>query len=156
MTPAAGPGAGAKAVDASALLDELLDGHRDDIALRRLVVLKELERDHPAVRGDAAQLRFAFELLLARALELVPERGDVYLASKYHADGLRGGPAVRFLLRFASPDGLAPSGDVDGVSITENILEFVVAEAIIKSLGGTLATSTADHRETVMVVDLPA
>lgn len=146
----------AKAVDASAMLDELLDSHRDEIQIRRLVVLKELERNHPAVRGDAAQLRFAFELLLARALELVPERGDVYLASKYHPDGLRGGPAVRFLLRFASPDGLAPSGDVEGVSISENVLEFIVAEAVIRSLGGTLASSAAEHRETVMVIDLPA
>ena len=145
-----------KAVDVAALLDDLLEAQRGEIQGRRLVVLRELDRDHPEAIGDAAQLRFAFEALVEKALELVPERGDVYIASRYHPDGLRGGPGLRILLRFQSPDELVPSIGVEGISLAETALELVLAEAVVRSQGGSMTASTADSRETVILIDLPA
>jgi signal transduction histidine kinase len=145
-----------KAVDVSGLLDELLEAQRDEIQTRRLVVLRELDRDQGVAQADAAQLRFAFEALLGKALELVPERGDIYVASRHHEDGLRGGPAVRVLMRFESPDAIVPAEGVEGISLAETALELVLADAVVRSQGGTMTASTADNRETVILIDLPA
>ena len=94
-------------VDVSRLLEELLDERRKAIHERRLLVLEELDRSQPRALCDPEQLRFAFEALLDKSLELVPERGDVYLASKRHASGLRGEPSIRVLLRFRGPEAAA-------------------------------------------------
>jgi DNA-binding NtrC family response regulator len=145
-----------KPVDLATLLDDLLEDHREDVQTRRLVVLRELDREHPSVQGDAAQLRFAFTALLAKALELVPERGDVYLASRHHPTGLRGAPAARVLLRFQNPEEGVPTLGVEGVSLAETALEVVLADAIVRAHGGSFVASAADSRETVILVDLPA
>ena len=145
-----------KAVDVSALLDELLEAQRDEIQTRRLVVLRELDREQGMAQADAAQLRFAFEALLNKALELVPERGDIYVASRHHEDGLRGGPAVRVLMRFESPDAIVPAAEVEGISLAETALELVLADAVVRSQGGTMTASTAEGHETVILIDLPA
>lgn len=143
-------------VDVSALLDDLLEAQRDEIQERRLVVLRELDREHPEAFGDAAQLRFAFEALVEKALELVPERGDVYVASRYHPDGLGGAPGLRVLLRFQSPEEVAPSIGVEGISLAETALELVLADAVVRAHGGTMTASRAGSRETVILIDLPA
>jgi DNA-binding NtrC family response regulator len=145
-----------KPVDVSALLDELLEAQRDEIRTRRLVVLRELDREQGMALADAAQLRFAFDALLGKALELVPERGDIYVASRHHDDGLRGGPVVRVLMRFESPDAIVPAVEVEGISLAETALELVLADAVVRSQGGTMTASTADSRETVILIDLPA
>ncbi len=145
-----------KPVDVSALLDELLEARREEIRDRRLVVLRELDREQGSALGDAAQLRFAFEALLGKALELVPDRGDVYVASRHHLDSMHGRPGIRVLLRFQSPDEVVPTVDVEGLSLVETALELVLADAIVRSQGGEMTASTADTRETVILIDLPA
>jgi DNA-binding NtrC family response regulator len=144
-----------KPVDVSALLETLLEERRDEIQARRLVVLRELERERPEALGDAGQLRFALEALLGKALELVPERGDVYVASRHHADGPGGGPCLRVLLRFQSPDEVLPTG-VEGISLAETALEVVLADAIVRSQGGVMSARSSDGRETVILIDLAA
>ncbi len=143
-------------VDLPSLCDALLEGRRADIEARRLVVLKELDRDRPLVLADPGQLRLAFEVLLNKVIDLVPDRGDVYLASRHHPSGLRGEPSVRALLRFRSPERLAPAGEVEGVSVSETALEFVLADSIVRAQGGTLTVDASDGDETVIVMDLPA
>jgi DNA-binding NtrC family response regulator len=145
-----------KPVDLAALLDELLEEHREEIQARRLVVLRELDRERPTVRGDQAQLRFAFAALLDKALELVPERGDVYLASRHHPAGPAGGASARVLLRFRNPEEGVPTLGVEGLSLAETALEIVLADAIVRAHAGSLVASAADTRETVILVDLPA
>jgi len=144
------------ALDVSALLDEILESHRDDILARRLVVLRELERRRPEVWADPDQLRFAFAGLVAKALELVPERGDVYIASRHHEDTLEGGPGLRVLLRFETPEESLPTLEVEGISLAETALEVALADAVVRSQGGTMTASRSDSRETVILVDLPA
>ena len=95
---------------------------------------------------------------------MVPERGDVYLASKHHAQGFSGSPTVRVLLRYHIPSLGRPLGDllgddnfrIEGVSPTETALEFLIAEAIVKAQGGAMTLDTTDGQETVIVIDLPA
>jgi len=145
-----------KSVDVSTLLDELLESHRDDILGRRLVVLRELERRRPEARADPEQLRFAFGGLIAKALELVPARGDVYIASRHHEDAPGLGGVLRVLLRFSIPEESLPTVEVEGISLAETALEVALADAVVRAQGGTMSASRTDSRETVLLVDLPA
>jgi DNA-binding NtrC family response regulator len=132
----------------------------DDVLVRldRLASfpLEELDRSQPRALCDPEQLRFAFEALLDKSLELVPARGDLYLASKSHASGLRGEPSVRVLLRYRGPEAAAGAPQLPEGSPAANALEFAIAELLIRSQGGTLALDTSDLNETVIVLDLPA
>ncbi len=142
------------AVDASALLEELVETRRPEAQRRGLIVLCELDRSRPFVRADAVQLRDALEGILDEALALVPDRGDLFVASKHHAAGLRGGPGVRVVVRFS--DGAAAAGPVEGLSIAETSLDLVLAELLVRAQGGSFHLDAAAGRETVIVIDLPA
>jgi DNA-binding NtrC family response regulator len=144
-----------KPVDVSALLEEALDARRQRIRDRHLLVLKELDPEHPLALCDAEQMRFAFEAMLDRALEMLPERGDLYLASRRHPAGLRGAPSVRVLLRLQTP-GRAASAPGQGLSPAENSLGFAIAEAVARAQGGAAAIDAGDPAETVILMDLPA
>ena len=148
-------------VNVAALIEQLLEERRSRIQARRLLVLKEIDSASPFALGDEAQLRFALESLIDRTLDWVPERANLYLASKHHPSGLRGGPAVRVLIRFhtPSPASRAPSVDAtvpDDLSLRYTSIEIVLAELVIGSQGGTLAVDTTDAEETVILLDLPA
>ncbi|MBW2448707.1 MAG: hypothetical protein JRG83_22715, partial [Deltaproteobacteria bacterium] len=147
----------AEPVDITRLLEELLEQRRETIHARHLLVLKELDRSDPLVLGDESQLRFAFEVLLDKCLEIVPERGNVYFASKHHASGLRGLPSTRVLVRFHGPDDAHPDpSSVPGTSLADNALEFALAEAVARAQGGTLAVQTSEGDGTLLVLDLPS
>jgi DNA-binding NtrC family response regulator len=148
-------------VDVAALVEQLLEERRDQIQVRRLLVLKEIDRTSPFALGDEAQLRFALGSLLDKAFEWVPERADLYLASKHHPSGLRGGPAARVLIRFHNPpaargaEGAAAAVSED-LSLRYTSIEIVLADLVIGSQGGTLTVDTTDAEETVILLDLPA
>jgi hypothetical protein len=140
-------------VDVTALLEELLAERRDAIRRRSLLVLKELETSAPQALGDREQLRVAFDALLGKCLEWVPERGDVYIASRHHASGLPAGASMRVLLRFHTPGAAAGA---PGVSLAETSLDLMIAEIIVRAQGGDFAVAATDGEETLIVVDLPA
>ena len=141
-------------VDMATLLDGLLDQARDEIQRRRLLVLKELDRERPMALADPHQLRQALSGLVTKALELVPERGDFYLASRTHTPDSGAEPTMRVLLRFHNPS--PTSAGAVGPSVADTALEFIVAEGLIRAQGGTLAIDTTDTRETMIVIDLPS
>jgi signal transduction histidine kinase len=143
-----------KPVDVSMLLETALDARRQQIRDRHLLVLKELDSARPLALCDAEQMKFAFEVLLDRALEMLPERGDLYLASRRHEAGLRGGPSVRVLLRLQTPGRSAAPGR--GLSPAENSLGLAIAEAVAKAQGGSVAIASSDPNETLFLMDLPA
>lgn len=143
-------------VDVAALLERLLDEREETIRRRRLVVLKELDAGRPRVAADREQLGFAFEALLGKSLELVPERGDVYLASRYHEPQPPGAASVRVLVRFDAPDTGGGSPADAGAALAENSLDLVIAELVIRAQGGHFALTSSEGKETVIVVDLPA
>ncbi len=145
----------AEAVDVTALLGELLEARRDLIRDRRLLVLQELDTQHPAAHADPEQLRFALDALLGACFALVPERGDVYLASKHLAAGLRGGPTLRVLVRFHGPERSLAAGRVPGVSPVENSLALVLAELVVRAQQGSFTVSEAQGDETLIVLELP-
>jgi light-regulated signal transduction histidine kinase (bacteriophytochrome) len=143
-------------VDVTALLAELIEAHRDQVRERRLLVLQELENQRPEARGDPEQIRFALDAVLGACFALVPERGDLYLASKHHAAGLRGGPSLRVLVRFQGPQSASPAGRVAGVTPAENSLALVLAERVIEAQQGSFTLNQAQGAETLLVLDLPA
>ena len=140
-------------LDLTALLEELLAERRDAIRKRSLLVLKELETNAPQALGDREQLRVAFDALLGKCLEWVPERGDVYIASRHHAAGLPSEGSMRVLLRFHTP---GATSSAPGVSIAETSLDLMIAEIIVRAQGGDFAVAATDGEETLIVVDLPA
>jgi DNA-binding NtrC family response regulator len=144
------------AVDSSALLEELLHERTDTVRNRQLLVLKELDEHHTAALGDAGQLRFALESLIDKSLDLAPGGGDVFIASRHQPTGLRGGPAVRVLVRFGNHDNSPGGPHVPGTSAAENALEYAIAAAIIHAQGGSFTIDTGEGNETVLMVDIPA
>ncbi len=144
------------AVDVSALLDELLRERTETVRSRELLVLKELDEHHGAAIGDARQLRFALESVIDKSFDLAPGGGDVFIASRRQPAGLRGGPAVRVLIRFGKHES-APAGvRVAGTSPAENALEYAIAAAVIRAQGGTFTVDPGDGNETAVLIDLPA
>ncbi len=144
-------------VDVSALIEAILDEHRERIQHRRLVVLQELERERPTVIGDARQLRFALDCLLGKALELVPEHGDLFFASRHHPGrGDGDGPTVRILIRSRDTTGGRPEALAAGMSLFDVALEMAIALQIVRAHGGQMSQSSAEGRESVIVIDLPA
>ena len=149
-------------VDVAALLEQVLEDRRGVIREQRLVVLRELDTREPRAVGDTDQLRFAFEALLNGCLAIVPERGDVYVASRHHEAGLHGSPSVRVLVRLRAPEHKAqlPGEPAEpspaGLSPAENDLELAIAETIVRAQGGAFAVDASDRRETVIVLDLRA
>lgn len=147
-------------VNVAALIEQLLEERRPQIQARRLLVLKEIDSTQPFALCGEAQLRFALECLLDRTFESVPERTDLYLASKHHPSGLRGGPSVRVLIRFHNPSPAGAKGA--GTPVSEHLslphtsIEIVLPELVIGSEGGTLTVDTSDAEETVILLDLPA
>ena len=146
----------AESVDVTALLAELLEARRDLIRERRLLVLQELDTQHPEALGDPEQLRFALDALLGACFALVPERGDVYLASKHHPASLRGAPMLRVLVRFHGPQRGSPAGRVPGVSPIENSLALVLAELVVRAQQGSFTVSEGQGDETLIVIELQA
>ena len=91
-------------VDVSALLERLLDDRRNSIGERRLLVLRELERDAPVAWADPTGLEVALAGLLDRALASLPERGDLFVATRRIDRAADGQPRLRILLRHHDPE----------------------------------------------------
>ena len=144
-----------EAVDVSALIEGLLIERRERIGRERLLVLRELERDAPFAWADASSLQVALAGLLDRTLESLPERGDLFVATRHVARGADGTPRLRVLLRHHNPE---PSdggeSTLEELSPTANVLEYVLAETIIEASGGSLTIDATDARETVILVEL--
>ena len=145
----------AEPVDVSALIEDLLEERRERITDGRLLVLRELERDAPLAWADSRGLQVALAGLLDRALEALPERGDLFVATRHLERGADGKPKLRILLRHHNP--MAGSASDSGLSELDprsNVLEYVLAETVVTSCGGTLTIDASDAQETLILVDL--
>ncbi|MEM9173881.1 MAG: histidine kinase dimerization/phospho-acceptor domain-containing protein, partial [Myxococcota bacterium] len=149
-------------VDVSALLERLLDDRRDSIGERRLLVLRELEREAPVAWADPTSLEVALAGLLDRALASLPERGDLFVATRRIDRAADGHPRLRILLRHHDPErrgatelGAGDASGVADVGAAANVLEYVLAETIVEAGGGQLTVDATDGAETLILVDLP-
>jgi len=140
-------------VDATGMLEQLLEARRERIHERNLLVLTELDHDRPLVLADSAQLRFALESVLDQALELVPSQGDLFIASKYHEQQGQGS-SLRILVRC----GTARPNEVDtsGTSPARHSLRLAMADWVVSGQGGRFALDSAGSGWFVIVLDLPA
>jgi DNA-binding NtrC family response regulator len=145
----------AEPLDVSALIEHLLEERRERIANGRLLVLRELEREAPIALVDGPGLRVALAGLLDRALESLPERGDLFVATRRLQHGPDGEPRLRVLLRHHNPPRGGENQDVLAeLDPVQNVLEYVLAETIIEAAGGTLTIDSSDARETLILLDL--
>ena len=136
-------------VDVSSMLARLLERERPRIRERRLVVLEEFDRTEPCALGDAEQLRFAFGLLLEQALGWVPERGDLYVATRHQGAHDDGAPRMRILLRFHAPAG-------DGLGFGDNALAVAAVDAVVRAHRGSLVLESTAGGEATVLIELPA
>ena len=146
----------AVAFDVSAMIESLLEQRRERIQKRRLLVLRELERDAPLAWADPTPVEAALAGLIDRALASLPERGDLFVATRHLAREAEGASRLRILLRHHSPE-LARDGgaDLEDLAPSANILEYVLAQTVIESSGGRFTIDATDARETLILVDLP-
>ena len=147
-------------VDVPALLAGLLELQRGRIQERRLVVLEELDREQPLALADAEQLRFAFGLLFDQALAWLPERGDLYVATRHQA-GAR--ERLRILLRFRSAEPARPTGSSGApaepgseasLALADHALAVAVVESVVRAQGGTFGVEASSPGETLIVIEL--
>ena len=142
----------AEPVDVSVLIERLLAARRERIGKSRLVVLSELEPASPWALADADALETALSGLIDRALDSLPERGDLFIATRRVERAGDGRPRLRVLLRHHDPRASGMGGELDPVS---HILEYVLAETIVTALGGRLTIDPTQGPETLIVIDLP-
>ncbi len=142
----------AEPVDVSGLIERLLAARRERIGKSRLVVLSELEQASPRALADADALETALSGLIDRALDSLPERGDLFIATRRIERAGDGRPRLRVLLRHHDPRASGMGGELDPVS---HILEYVLAETIVTALGGRLTIDPTQGPETLIVIDLP-
>jgi DNA-binding NtrC family response regulator len=144
-----------EAFDVSEMIEELLGERRELIQERRLLVLRELERDAPLALADPKALRVALAGLLDRALESLPERGDLFVATRHIGREARGASRLRVLLRHHSPELVGDHiGQLEELSPAANALEYVLAQTVVEATGGSLTIDSTDAQETLILVDL--
>jgi nitrogen-specific signal transduction histidine kinase len=138
-------------VDLAVLARGELERHRAAMRERALVVLEELDPAAPPVLADAEQLRFALDVLLERALRMVPIGGDLYLGSFFREEAAAGA-RHRLLLRFHSPEEvLVAPDDAPGAA---PVLEVVFARSLVERMGGAFAVDASGLAENVVVIEL--
>jgi transcriptional regulator with AAA-type ATPase domain len=137
-------------VDVSALLARLLQLQAARIQERRLVVLEELDREHPLALGDVEQLRFALAMLLEETLASLPEHGDLYLGTRHH--GGEGAARLRILLRSRGAGGTPDFA----LRMSENTLAVAAVEAVVRAHRGSFAVEPGEPGETLVLIELPA
>ncbi len=143
------------AVDVSAMLEQLLESRRLEIGERRLLVLRELEREAPLAWADPESLEIALSGLLDRALAALPERGDLFVATRRIDRGSDGAPRLRILMRHHSPEGQGlTSASLPDAAIAANAIEYVLAETVVATSGGRLTIDANDAQETLILIDL--
>jgi hypothetical protein len=142
-------------VDVSAMLEDLLDERRDRIGQGRLLVLRELEREAPIAWADRHALEVALAGLLDRALAALPERGDLFVATRRIDRSADGTPRLRVLLRHHNPElGSADTSGLEELSSGANVLEYVLAETVVEASGGSMTIDSTDAQETLILLDL--
>jgi hypothetical protein len=141
-----------RAFELAGALSAELEARQPRARARELVVLRELDFDAPPLVADEAQIRFAFGVLLDRALALVPRGGDVYLGSAWNRKRDEGSAGHRVLLRFHSPEDVltSPGDDSDAAFV-----EVVIARLLVTRAGGTFAVDASGPQDNVILVELP-
>ncbi|MEE2664842.1 MAG: sigma 54-interacting transcriptional regulator [Myxococcota bacterium] len=143
-------GAGLVAVDTTQLIESLLDALRSELSRRRVVVLKELDQKRPQVLANPVDLRLGLRGLLANLILRSREGGDLYIASHHDPAGLRGGPALRILVRHI------PEPSTAMTVSAQPRAELALCKEIASAAGGGFTLSDGSARELVAVFDLPA
>jgi signal transduction histidine kinase len=141
-------------VDLANAFDAVLEQRRSAIQEKRLVVLKDFETNPIRCAGDEEQLHFAFDAVLRTVIELLPERGhlDLVLERCQTQTGFAGASVV---LRFRDAEQRLEPDLVDALSVTDNTLALVIAEAVVAAHGGSTQWKRREDGEAVLQFTLP-
>lgn len=132
-------------LDLPSLVNEVLDPLRAEAEARKVLVLTELDRVHPVVYADRELLRAVLCAIAGFALAEVPERGDLFVSSRYLAPGSERRPSQRVLLRFRAKN--------EGRG---NELALALARWLARALEARFELDASDATETVLMLELPA
>ncbi len=141
-------------VDLASAFDAVLEQRRSAIQEKRLVVLKDFDTNPIRCAGDEEQLHFAFDAVLRTVIELLPERGhlDLVLERCQTQAGIAGASVV---LRFRDSEQRLEPDLVDALSVTDNTLALVIAEAVVAAHGGSTKWKRREDGEAVLQFILP-
>ncbi len=139
-----------EAIDLSAMVAGLLAERRGQIGERGLVVLEELDREGAWAWATREPVRAALVALFDAVFDLIPERGDLYVATQGPEE--RGFGLVRALVRFSS----AESGGADGLAPAEHSLGIASAELLLGEQGGRLVLDLSEAPTALVLFELPA
>jgi len=143
-----------EAVDLACLIDSVLEQRRSSIQEKRLVVLKDFDTDPVRCAGDEEQLLFAFDAVLRTVIELLPERGHLDLVLQ-PCETPAGEAAASVVLRFRDAEQALEPDLVDALSVTDNTLALVIAEAVVAAHNGSTKWKRRDDGEAVLQFMLP-
>ncbi len=116
-------------------------------------MLEELDREGAVVVAPREALRGALVSLLDAVFELLPDRGDLYVATQGPSPADPPGTrTTRALIRFTGADGPAPNG----LARAEQSVGLAAAGLALEAAGGTLVLDTGDAPTTLVLFDLPA
>ena len=142
-------------VDTTALIESQLASLRSEVARRNLLVLKELDREHPIALANAVDLRLGLRALLSQLVMRSEEQGEFYIASHYNPTGLDGQPSLRLLIRQFSNG--QSTGSATAASLSPELrVELTRCERLTEAAGGRFAQSEGSAGEVVVMFDLPA
>ena len=145
-----------KKIDISDLLDQLLEAERPRIESQRLVVLKELERESPYIETHEALVKPALAWILSQILDLLPDEGDLYLASRSHGDKSEQTRSTRLLFRARSKHPQLRASASYGRSIFEAFSRMALARILLENAGCQITAKHDSAQSLIIVVDLPA
>ena len=111
-----------------------------------------LEREDVKVDSYTRAHLMDADTLIDRALDSLPERGDLFIATRRTPGAEDRAARLRVLLRHHDPRAEGIGGELDPV---HHILEYVLAETIVEALGGRLTIDPTQGPETLIVIDLP-
>lgn len=140
-------------VDVAACARDELDQRQRILHKRSIVLLRELDTDAPRAMADPEQLRFAVGALLDCALRMVPEGGDLYVASRRRVSQGAEPASHRLMIRFHSPEEVL--GGPEDVPGTATHLEIVLAQRLIERMSGEFAADTSGSQDNVILIQLP-
>jgi two-component system response regulator PilR (NtrC family) len=133
-------------IDLPALIDAALEPLGPEAEERKILLLKELDRARPVAYGDRRLLSTALCALARFALAELPERGDLFVSSRYVATGPDGRPTQRVLLRYRTKRSEGAGGDV----------ALALVRWLVRPLEARFELDEREHGEVLAMLDLPA
>jgi len=148
-------------VDVNAMFDRILKHHERTFLRKRIVVLRESDEPAPRALADREQLQYALRCIISKAVDLIPEGGDIHFAITLLPPEAGWSPRVQTRIVFANPEGIltqvaAVVGAEAPAHGTPGSLELTLATQTVIRQGGRLHVESPGDRDTIITLILPS